>query len=133
MCPILVTMYLRIYRVKRVFELYEKFLDKMMVRSGSIFSSYGYMSSQLALRKSLARTFDNSKSMTNYNEQVSLVSEAAPDGLRKSRLMKNDSDTGSQSSERIRFQSEHCHEERSLLKEGNFSMHTSQRTSSLKN
>ena len=68
MCPILVTMYLRIYRVKRVFELYEKFLDKMMVRSGSIFSSYGYMSSQLALRKSLGRTFDNSKSMTNYNE-----------------------------------------------------------------
>ena len=28
MVPILLTMYLRIYRVKRVFELYEKFLQK---------------------------------------------------------------------------------------------------------
>ena len=41
MIPILLTMYIRIYRVKRVFELYEKFLDKMVLRSNSIISSYG--------------------------------------------------------------------------------------------
>ena len=41
MIPILLSMYIRIYRVKRVFELYEKFLDKMGKRSTSIISTYG--------------------------------------------------------------------------------------------
>ena len=38
MVPILVSMYLRIYRVKRVFELYEKYLDREQKRAGSCFS-----------------------------------------------------------------------------------------------
>ena len=38
-------MYIRIYRVKRVFELYEKFLDRLTVRSGSVFSTLGMNSS----------------------------------------------------------------------------------------
>ena len=46
MIPILLTMYIRIYRVKRVFELYEKFLDKMNVRSNSVFS-FGFSSNTL--------------------------------------------------------------------------------------
>ena len=55
MVPILVTMYLRIYRVKRVFELYEKFLDRMMTRSGSMFSSYGLLSMK-GIPSNLTRT-----------------------------------------------------------------------------
>jgi len=42
MIPILLSMYLRIYRVQRVFELYEKYLDVMAIRAGSVFSSYGF-------------------------------------------------------------------------------------------
>lgn len=41
MIPILLTMYLRIYRVQRVFELYEKYLAVMRIRNNSVFSSYG--------------------------------------------------------------------------------------------
>ena len=44
MIPILLTMYIRIYRVKRVFELYEKFLDKLQLRSGSVMSTFGMSS-----------------------------------------------------------------------------------------
>mgnify|MGYP007058567964 CR=1 FL=1 len=45
MIPILLSMYIRIYRVKRVFELYEKFLDRIAVRSSSVFSTFGMLSS----------------------------------------------------------------------------------------
>ena len=47
MIPILLSMYIRIYRVKRVFELYEKFLDRMAVRSSSVFSTFGMVSSTM--------------------------------------------------------------------------------------
>lgn len=50
MIPILLSMYIRIYRVKRVFELYEKFLARVAVRSSSVFSTLGMMSSMTAYK-----------------------------------------------------------------------------------
>lgn len=38
MVPILLTMYLRIYRIKRVFEVYHKYLGMLITREGSIYS-----------------------------------------------------------------------------------------------
>ena len=40
MVPILITMYIRIYRIKRVFEVYQKYLQQMISdnRSNSVFS-----------------------------------------------------------------------------------------------
>ena len=38
MVPILLTMYLRIYRIKRVFEVYHKYLGMFFTREGSIYS-----------------------------------------------------------------------------------------------
>ena len=52
MIPILLSMYLRIYRVKRVFELYEKYLDKMVVRTNSVFSTFGLSSHSNLLKTS---------------------------------------------------------------------------------
>lgn len=51
MIPILLSMYIRIYRVKRVFELYEKFLDRLTVRSNSVFSTLGVNSNTSAPRQ----------------------------------------------------------------------------------
>lgn len=38
MVPILCMMYIRIYRVKRVFEVYQKYLNEMRKRAGSMYS-----------------------------------------------------------------------------------------------
>ena len=56
MVPILLSIYIRIYRVKRVFELYEKFLDKVRMRTGSVYSyatSWNTKYRAMALRNSL--------------------------------------------------------------------------------
>lgn len=47
MVPILLTIYIRIYRVKRVFELYEKYLKIKSIRTPSLISTFSLHSRRL--------------------------------------------------------------------------------------
>ena len=110
MIPILLTMYLRIYRVKRVFELYEKFLQKTAKRQGSIYSTIGMSTSYAKLRSnSPVRVTQNSIDHSDLRN----TDTSKPEGLHpitSSHL--------SQSGERSRFQSEN-YDKQSLLKSSN--------------
>jgi len=85
MVPILLTMYLRIYRVKRVFEVYQKYLDRMYVRSGSI---YSFTTSWNKSKSALLKTNYSAASMTDKeayrlptNDGAFRPSETPLDGL----------------------------------------------------
>lgn len=123
MVPILLTMYIRIYRVKRVFELYEKFLDRISIRSGSIYSfarSYNTRNLGDAIRNSL----DNIKIPdlkdgnidSNWRQTEPYVAGTLPNSSRITHLKPAAaSDHLSSGSDTVRFRSENYEEKQSLL------------------
>ena len=85
MIPILLSMYIRIYRVKRVFELYEKFLDRLTVRSNSVFSTLGINSSTAAPRQNnttLIESQPNNNENQNMTFGLDFIDNKVNDGMR---------------------------------------------------
>ena len=96
MIPILLSMYIRIYRVKRVFELYEKFLDKMAHRSNSIFSTYGMSSQTAALMQTPGISSEtNGLRVDTFGLELTNSKENQKDSGRQTMQVKNQTSSGS--------------------------------------
>ena len=122
MIPILLSMYIRIYRVKRVFELYEKFLEKMAIRSSSIFSTYGMNSQSAFIMQGYQKSSDCSAGIRfdSLGMELTDSKEKKENGSHRQTIppKRSQKSSGSEVSEsqRRRLQSENFDDKKSILK-----------------